>query len=95
MHDVHEFQTKFLWHLADLRIQNAYVKPCSPCFSEKVERSHRADDMEFYQLLHYTGNVDLDKKLSEWENYYNFDKPHYSLKGKSPYEKLKQKDSIC
>jgi hypothetical protein len=47
--------------------------------------------MEFYQLLEYTDDVDLNKKLSDWENYYNFSRPHYSLKGKSPYEILKQK----
>ena len=38
----------------------------------KVERSHRTDGEEFYQLLTYTDDVDLNKKLMEWENFYNF-----------------------
>ena len=32
----------------------------------KVERSHRSDQEEFYQLLSYKGDVDLNKKLDEW-----------------------------
>jgi len=87
----HEFQAKFHWHLADLGIQHAYIKPRTPRLNGKVERSHRTDDMEFYQLLEYKDDVDLNKRLSEWENYYNFNRPHYSLNGKSPYETLKQK----
>lgn len=87
----HEFQAKFHWHLADLGIQHAYIKPRTPRLNGKVERSHRTDDMEFYQLLEYTDDVDLTKRLSDWENYYNFSRPHFSLKGKSPYEILRQK----
>jgi transposase InsO family protein len=37
----------------------------------KVERSHRSDKEEFYQLLTYTDDVDLNKKLAEWEHFYN------------------------
>jgi len=71
----HEFQAKFHWHLADLGIQHVYIKPRTPRLNGKVERSHRTDDMEFYQLLQYTDDVDLNEKLSEWENYYNFYRP--------------------
>jgi len=42
----------------------------------KVERSHRTDQEEFYQLLTYTDDVDLNKKLAEWERFYNLDRPH-------------------
>ena len=57
----------------------------------KVERSHRTDDVEFYQLLSYTGDVDLNRKLSIWEKFYNFTRPHTSLKGQTPYEILRKK----
>ena len=57
----------------------------------KVERSHRTDDLEFYQLLTYVDDVNLNKMLKEWENYYNFNRPHKSLKGKTPYEILREK----
>jgi len=51
-------------------------------------RSHRTDKDEFYQLLTYTGDVDLNKKLTEWENFYNFNRPHGAFHGKTPYEAL-------
>ena len=35
----------------------------------KVERSHRTDEDEFYQLLTYRGDVNLEKKLAEWERF--------------------------
>jgi transposase InsO family protein len=42
----------------------------------KVERSHRSDQEEFYQLLDYTDDVDLNRKLADWESFYNFSRPH-------------------
>jgi len=47
--------------------------------------------VEFYQLLSYTDDVDLNEKLKEWENFYNYFRPHRSLKGKTPYEVLRDK----
>jgi len=35
----------------------------NPHLNGKVERSHRSDQEEFYQLLTYTDDVDLNKKL--------------------------------
>lgn len=55
----------------------------------KVERSHRSDQQEFYQLLSYEGDVDLEAKLSEWENFYNFNRAHGAFNGKTPYEALR------
>lgn len=86
----HEFQAKFHWHLADLGIRHVYIKPRTPRLNGKVERSHGTDDVEFYQLLTYTGDVDLNSKLKKWETYYNYHRPHKSLKGKAPYEVLRE-----
>ncbi len=85
----HEFQAQFHWHVEDLGIRHAYNKPGSPQLNGKVERSHRTDQEEFYQLLTYTDDVDLNKKLQAWQNFYNFNRPHGALKGKTPYEVLK------
>ncbi len=49
------------------------------------------DKKEFYQILTYTDDVDLNKKLGEWESFYNFSKPHGSFRGKIPYETFKTK----
>jgi len=56
----------------DLGIGHVYIKPRIPRLNGKVERSQVTDDREFYQLLTYTDDVDLNEKLAEWENYYNF-----------------------
>lgn len=87
----HEFQTRFHWHVADLGMTHVYIKPASPRLNGKVERSHLTDQREFYQILDYTGDVDLRKKLAQWEDYYNFLRPHSAHMGKTPYEKLKQR----
>lgn len=56
-------------------IRHAYIKRGTPQLNGKVERSHRSDGQEFYQLLSYKGDVDLEAKLNEWENFYNFYRP--------------------
>ena len=85
----HEFQARFHWHVEDLGMQHVYIKPRTPQLNGKVERSHRTDDTEFYQLLTYTDDVDLTSKLETWENFYNHDRPHMSLDGKTPYEVMR------
>ena len=94
----HEFQAQFHWHVEDKGIRHVYIKPHSPELNGKVERSHRSDQEEFYQLLSYTDDVDLEVKLKEWERYYNYDRPHGALSGKTPYEALRcllQKPEKC
>ena len=85
----HEFQVKFHWHIEDLGIRHQYIKPRTPQLNGKVERSHLTDQREFYQLLTFTDDVDLNKKIEHWEQFYNFDRPHGSLDGKTPYEVLR------
>jgi transposase InsO family protein len=85
----HEFQARFHWHVEDRGIQHEYIKPRTPRLNGKVERSHRTDQTEFYQLLTYTDDVDLNSKLEAWENFYNYDRPHISLDGKTPYEVMR------
>ncbi|WP_321325443.1 IS481 family transposase [uncultured Parasphingorhabdus sp.] len=87
----HEFQAKFHWHVEDLGIRHAYIKRGTPQLNGKVERSHRSDQQEFYQLLSYKGDVDLEAKLDEWQRFYNFHRPHGAFKGKTPYEALREK----
>ena len=87
----HEFQALFHWHVADLGMEHVYIKPRTPQLNGKVERSHRTDKDEFYQLLTYKDDVDLEKKLAIWERFYNYDRPHGAHKGKTPYEVLREK----
>ena len=40
--------------------------------------------------LGYKGDVDIGKG-SEWETFYNFNRPHGAFKGKAPYEELRER----
>ena len=90
-----EFQSHFHWRLEALDIRHAYIRPRTPHLNGKVERSHRIDDQEFYQLLDKDGITDdihlFNEKLREWENYYNYHRPHGALDGQTPYERLREK----
>ena len=87
-----EFQSRFHWHLEGLDIRHVYIRPRTPRLNGKVERSHRVDDQEFYQLLDQDGIRDdihlFNQKLREWEDYYNYHRPHGALSGQTPYERL-------
>ena len=87
-----EFQSQFHWHAQSLDIQHVYIRPRTPHLNGKVERSHRVDDQEFYQLLDKGGITDdihlFNDKLREWEDYYNYHRPHGALDGQTPYERL-------
>ncbi|HEY3487718.1 MAG TPA: IS481 family transposase [Gammaproteobacteria bacterium] len=68
------------------------IKPGSPHLNGKVERSQRTDKEEFYA----TANLDLDDlqhTLPEWQHYYNWQRSHGSLKGKTPIEQVCQLQS--
>ena len=85
----HEFQAQFHWHVEDRGNRHVYIKPRSAQLNGKVERSHRTDQEEFYQLLTYPDDVDLNKKLEKWEQFYNFNRPHGAFYGKTPYEAVR------
>jgi len=79
----HEFQAQFHWHVEDLGIRHAYIKLASPQLNGKVERSHRTDEQQLYQLLTYTGDVDLRARQSEWEKFYNLSQASWRIQRKS------------
>jgi transposase InsO family protein len=63
------------------------IKPGSPHLNGKVERTQRTDLDEFYTTVDIR-NPELPDRLSEWEFHYNWYRPHSSLNGKTPSEKL-------
>jgi transposase InsO family protein len=89
-----EFQSLFHYHVLDKGVSHVYIKPRTPRLNGKVERSHRIDAEEFYQLLDGVVIDDtkvFNDKLREWENFYNYHRPHGGLGGQTPYERLKQR----
>ncbi len=83
-------------HRVQIDVGHVYIKPATPRLNGKVERSHRIDAEESYRLLEGVTIDDTDMfndRLREWEDYYNFERPHGGLDGQTPYERLKQKTS--
>ena len=75
-------------------VSHLYIQPRTPRLNGKVERSHRIDGEEFYRQLDgvVIDNAKLfNDKFREWEDYYNYDRPHGGLGGQTPYERLRQK----
>lgn len=91
-----EFQSTFHWHVLDKGVQHVYIRPATPRLNGKVERRHRIDNEEFYRLLDGVVIDDIklfNDKLLEWENFYNYARPHGALGGQTPYDRLKQKST--
>ncbi len=89
-----EFGSSFHYHVLDKGVGHRYIKPRTPRLNGKVERSHRIDAEEFYRLLDGAVIDDakvFNNKLQEWEDYYNYHRPHGGLDGQTPYERLRQK----
>lgn len=57
----------------------------------KVERSHRPDQEEFYQLLTYKDDIDLEANLDEWRRFYNLSEASWCLQRRDPYEVLRER----
>lgn len=79
------FQEELMVHFIKFRP----IKPRSPQLNGKVERSQLTDKSEFYSTIPRKERMlDLDTRLLQWQNFYNYKRPHASLNGKTPYEKL-------
>lgn len=61
-------------------------KPGSPHLNGKVERSQKTDLEEFYAIADLSNFENLREELSQWQFFYNWQRPHGSLKGKTPSE---------
>ncbi len=73
--------------MMDYSIKFRPNKPGSPHLNGKVERSQQTDLQEFYS------NVDMNSQslnidLAVWQHYYNWERPHGSLSGKTPMDKF-------
>lgn len=60
------------------------VKPKSPHLNGKVERSQKTDLEEFYATADLSNFEVLKNELKSWQFFYNWQRPHGSLGGKTP-----------
>jgi len=61
------------------------IKPASPHLNGKVERAQKTVLDEFYSTADINAS-DLHQELSLWQHYYNWQRPHGSLGGKTPID---------
>lgn len=61
-------------------------KPGSPHLKGNVERSQKTDLEEFYAIADLSNYENLREELAQWQFFYNWQRPHGSLKGKTPSE---------
>ena len=89
------FNDDFQYELHEHFIKFRPIRPRSPHLNGKVERSQQTDKEEFYSQLKSKEKrlPKLIPKLVEWENFYNYKRPHASLQGKTPYERYLEVES--
>jgi len=76
--------------LEELGIQHRLIPPGAKELNGKVERSHRTDDDEFFWKANHHSLPLFQQDLTRWIYAYNLHRPHSSLKGLTPIEKLIQ-----
>jgi len=72
---------------AEHHIIHYLIDPGKPAQNGTVERSHRSDQESFYDRNQFKNFSDLQKKMKEWNIYYN-NLEHCGLNGKTPNEFL-------
>ena len=78
------FAYKVQEKLMEYSIKFRPIKPASPHLNGKVERSQKTDLEEFYATADLTNFEALKEELKEWQFFYNWQRPHGSLSGKTP-----------
>ena len=81
------FAYKVQERLMEYGVKFRPIRPGAPHLNGKVERSQKTDKLEFYATTDVT-DTELDIRLSEWQHYYNWQRPHGALNGKTPMQKL-------
>ncbi len=71
--------------------EHRLIPPGMKELNGKVERSHRTDDNEFYWKTPRWGIGAIQKSYTQWIWEYNHDRPHSSLGGLTPIEKLTER----
>lgn len=80
------FAYKVQDRLMEYGIKFRPIKPFSPHLNGKVERAQKTDLDEFYASID-VDREDLREKLQEWQHFYNWDRAHGGLTGKTPMDR--------
>lgn len=63
------------------------IRPRAPHLNGKVERVQRTALEEFWPTVDLA-DPELDHRLAEWQHFYNWDRPHDSLGGRPPIDRV-------
>lgn len=63
------------------------IRPRSPHLNGKVERVQRTALEEFWPTVNLN-DPELEQRLAEWQHFYNWERPHDSLGGATPIDRL-------
>lgn len=66
------------------------IDPGKPAQNGKVERSHRTDREEFWNRVSFRSLEELKRKQSTYVDWYNNEREHLGIGGKTPVELLNQ-----
>ncbi len=78
------FAEKVQLKMMEFCIKFRPVKPASPHLNGKVERSQKTDLEEFYTITDMSNFEKLKEELGYWQFFYNWQRLHSSLNGKTP-----------
>lgn len=81
------FALEFQRTLAKLAIRFRPIPPRSPHLNGKVERSQQTDWREFYATVDVRDPT-LSVRLEEWQFFANWHRPHSSLNGRTPIDRI-------
>ena len=79
------FAEKFQRQLMEWAIKFRPIEPASPHLNGKVERAQLTVLDEFYATVDIK-SPELSQELSEWQHYYDWQRPHTSLNGETPID---------
>lgn len=85
-----ERRTAFQRLCAARNLRHATSAPRSPWQNGIIERSHRTDNEELFADTEFTDPEERRYQLRLWEMYYNTQRPHQGLAGRTPLEVFRQ-----
>lgn len=74
--------------LTENRVTQKFIKPHCPWTNGKVERLNRTLATEWAYARPFTSNTERAAALPAWLDYYNLDRPHLGIGGKTPIDRI-------
>ena len=80
--------------LLEMGIKHRYTRPYHPQTNGKIERFWRTLEEDMLQDAEYDSFEKLVEEFAEYQVYYNYERPHQGVNGKTPAEMLESVDKM-